>query len=929
MTTALVPLTTTVNGVPVATDVEPRWTLAELLRNHLRLTGTKVSCEMEVCGACTVLVDGRPVSSCTFLAADADGREVTTIEGLAGPDGLDPIQQAFVECFALQCGFCTPGFVLMAKALLADNPAPSRDEVIDHLEGNLCRCTGYAPIVEAILRAAELLRVGGPVTDLPESRASVAVRGAGATSVRLDAHPKVTGQAMYAIDLVAPGMLWGRAVRAERAHARIEGVDATEAMKVDGVVAVVTAGDLEGLFPRFGHLVADHPILAIGKVRYWGEPVALVLAESPHAASDGAELVRVTYDDLAAVMTTAEALAPDAPLLHEHAYPAGDSAFEEALPARDPSNVAHSVELGWGDVERALATAQLVVETEMRYPMLYAYAMEPYNALASYSDEGLEVRTTAQHPFMVRDDLARVFSLPLANVRVVSPFVGGGYGSKSYTKVEPLAAVGSWFTRRPVKVALDVEEAVLTTRADAAEVRVRTGFDGDGRIVARDVDLVLDGGAYADNGPLVLAKAANRCFGPYRVPNLRVRGRSVYTNTVPSSSYRGFGAPQGNLASEVNLDQAAERLGMDPLELRRRNLLERGAELLPGKRPLDADIGADLDLVAKTLQWGEEPLLRHTGAGIGCSASDAGAFPVSTAQVRLLPDGSVLLLSGSSELGQGSRTALAQLVAGELGVEHVRVVQSDTAATTYERTTGASRTTTLAGLAVVRACRDVRARLRDMAAEVLGCDADALADEAGGVRAPDGTTLGFAEILARWFGASAGEVTGIGIVRPDGDLARLPPFWEVGAVGVQLRVDPETGEVDVGHLVTVGDVGFAVNPTLVEGQDLGAATQGLGGALYEELVYDGPQLLNPNVVDYRVPRASDMPRRIDTLLAERGDGVGPYGAKGAGEGSLNPVGGAVAAAVARAVGRWPTRLPLTPERVWRLVAGLDDDDNER
>lgn len=761
--------------------------------------------------------------------------------------------------------------------------------------------------------------------DLPNTGAPFAVHRPGTTSPRLDAHAKVTGQAVYAIDLAESGMLWGRAVRAERAHARIEGVDATEALEVEGVVAVVTAGDLDGLFPRFGHLVADHPILAIGKVRHWGEPVALVLAESPYAASDGAELVRVTYDDLAAVMTPAEALAPDAPLLHEHAYPAGDLAFDEALPAREPSNVAHSVNLGWGDVDQALATAHLVVETEMRYPMLYAYAMEPYNALASYSDDGLEVRTTAQHPFMVREDLARVFSLPLANVRVVSPFVGGGYGSKSYTKVEPLAAVGSWFTRRPVKVALDVEEAVLTTRADAAEVRMRTGFDGDGRIVARDVDLILDGGAYADNGPLVLAKSANRCFGPYRVPNLRVRGKSVYTNTVASSSYRGFGAPQGNLASEINLDHAAERLGIDPLELRRRNLLQRGEEVLPGKRPLDADIRADLDLVAKTLQWGEEPLPRHTGVGFGCSASDAGALPVSTAQVRVLPDGSVLLLSGSSELGQGSRTALAQLVVGELGVEHVRVVQSDTAMTSYERTTGASRTTTLAGLAVVRACRDVRAKLHDMAAEALGCDAGELAAETGGVRAPDGRTLGFAEILKRWFGASAGEVTGIGIVRPEGDLARLPPFWEVGAVGVEVRVDPETGEVGVEHLVTVGDVGFAVNPTLVEGQDLGAATQGLGAALHEELVYDGPQLLNPNVVDYRVPRASDIPRRIDTLLAERGDGIGPYGAKGAGEGSLNPVGGAVAAAVARAVGRWPTRLPLTPERVWRLLEGLDED----
>ena len=325
----------------------------------------------------------------------------------------------------------------------------------------------------------------------------------------------------------------------------------------------------------------------------------------------------------------------------------------------------------------------------------------------------------------------------------------------------------------------------------------------------------------------------------------------------------------------MNLDQAAQQLRIDPVELRSRNLVRRGEELLRGKRPLDADLHADLDLLTKSLEWGERPEVPLSGIGFGCSASDAGAFPVSTAHVRLQVDGSVVLLSGSTELGQGSRTALAQLVAGELGVDHVHVVQSDTQTTPYERTTGASRTTTLAGLAVVRACEDTRRKLLGMAAEVLGCPVERLAAVPGGIEAPDGRVLSFAEVVRRWFGASAGEVTGIGIVRPADELAQLPPFWEIGAVGVEVSVDADTGRVTVEHLVTVGDVGFAINPALVEGQDLGAATQGLGAALHEELVYDGPQLLNPNVVDYHVPRAKDMPRRIDTLLAERGDGIGP------------------------------------------------------
>lgn len=752
---------------------------------------------------------------------------------------------------------------------------------------------------------------------------------AGHSVPRADGVAKVTGQATYTVDVTLPGMLHGVAVRAERAHARISGIDTSAALALPGVAAVVTAADLEGLFPRFGHIVADHPILAIDRVRYWGEPVALVLAGSVDEANDAAAAVEVDYEDLPTVMDVEAALSDVAPLLHEVSYEGGDASFRTLsggapVPGRD-SNVAHEASVAWGDVELALAEAEIVVDTTMRYPMLYAYAMEPYNAVADFRGDSLEVVSTAQHPFMVREDLARVFGLPLSRVRVRVPFVGGGYGSKSYTKVEPLAAVGSWAAGRPVKLVLTVEESIYTTRVDAAVVHVRSGFAADGRILARDVTITMDSGAYADNSPMVLGKAVNRCFGPYRIPNLRVHGRSVYTNTVPASSYRGFGAPQGALAGEANIDQAAERLGIDPGELRRRNLLARGEELLPGKRPLDADIAADLDLLVTSLEEGAPQDRRWYGIGFGVSASDAGAFPVSTAAVKVLPDGSVLVLNGSVEMGQGSRTVLAQIAAEELGValDQVAVEQSDTGTVPYERTTGASRTTALAGLAIARACGDLRRRARGMAAEVLGCEPDDLADAPGGVVGPDGGTLSFGGIVARWFGSAAGEITGIGLVRRGDDTAVMPPFWEIGCSGVAVRVDPETGYVVVDQLVTVGDVGFAINPAGVEGQDLGAATQGLGAALYEELVYDGPHPINPNVVDYRVPHAGDMPRRIDTILAQRHDGIGPFGAKGAGEGSLNPIGSAVAAAIARATGRWPTELPLTPERVWRLLQEPD------
>lgn len=783
---------------------------------------------------------------------------------------------------------------------------------------------------------------------------------AGRSVLRRDLYEKVTGAAVFTVDVHLPDMLHAKTVRSDRAHARIVGIDVSQALALPGVAAVVTGADLTPLYARFGHIVPDHPILALDKVRYYGEPVALVLADTLEHAADGAEAVWVDYDELPAVMDVDRALAEDAPLVHDTAYDAtGDESFtvlvgkQSATVGMDtahhdrpdvlerdavqesndtpiggkPTNVAHEVTLGWGDVDAAFAAADVVVESVGHYPMLYAYAMEPYNTVASFAEGRLDVTSSQQHPYMVRDELARIFGLPLSKVVVRALYLGGGYGSKSYTKVEPLASVGSWYAGRPVKLVCDVEEAIYTTRADSARVQVRSAFDRDGRILAREFDLLFDGGAYADNGPLVLAKAVNRCFGPYHVPNLRVRGRSIYTNTSPSSSYRGFGAPQGNFAGETNMDKAAAELGLDGVELRRRNIVEPGGELLPGKRGLDADLRADLDMVIGSLRRDEKEVPNY-GIGYGIAASDAGAFPVSTANVRIETDGSITVLSGSTEMGQGSRSVLAQIAAQELGVplEQVSVVQSDTGVTPYERTTGASRTTTLAGLAVVRACEDARSKIRHMAAELLTCAPDDVVDVAGGVCAPPGRDLTYSDVIRRWFAASAGDVTGIGIVRKEGVTSKMPPFWEIGCVGVAVEIESETGVVRVDQLVTVADVGFAINPRAVEGQDLGAATQGLGGALYEELVYDGPQIANPNLVDYRVPRSTDMPTKIDTMIVERRDGVGPYGAKGAGEGALNPIGGAVASAVARATGKWPERLPLTPERVWRLMHDMPADE---
>ena len=481
---------------------------------------------------------------------------------------------------------------------------------------------------------------------------------------RIDAIAKVTGQAIYTVDVSAPGMLHGVVVRSTRAHARIVEIRTERARAMQGVSAVITAGDLEGLFPRFGHIVPDHPILAIDKVRYYGEPVALVVADSVHAASDAAEAVRVRYEDLPVMIEPDEALEPDAPLIHTESYGVGDRSFEEAHSDFEASNVAHTADLDWGDVDSALNSAHLVVETTARYPMLYAYAMEPYNAVAQFDEGVLEVVSTAQHPFQVREDLARIFDLPLNRVRVRSPLLGGGYGSKSYTKVEPLAAAGAWAAGRPVKVVLDVEGAIHTTRADSAVVTVRSGFSADGDILARDIDITFNTGAYADNGPLVLTKSVMRASWP--VPHSQSQGprAAVFTNTVPSSSYRGFGAPQGNLAGETNLDQAADQLGLDPADVRRRNLVGPGSDTSQANAEWTR-ISSPISTSWRRCGLGRRAACRSWDR-FGCSASDAGAFPVSTASDRLLPTARNRAHRFHRD-GSGSWTALGLIAARKWG----------------------------------------------------------------------------------------------------------------------------------------------------------------------------------------------------------------------------------------------------------------------
>ena len=737
---------------------------------------------------------------------------------------------------------------------------------------------------------------------------------------RRDGRVKVTGKAQYVADLRLIGMAYAKVLRSPVAHAKIIAIDKSKAEAHPGVYCVVTGYDLDGLNPYFGHAVKDHPLLAIDKVRYTGEPVAAVVAVDERTAFEALEFIDVKYEELKGVFTPQEALAKDAPLLHDRKFEAGAlRGFEGEVTAGKGTNICQTHKIQWGDVEKAFKEAAAVIEGDYYFPMTYAYAMEPYVAIADVSDQGVNVYSSAQHPFMVRHDLKSIFNLPVSKVRLIVPFVGGGYGSKSYTKVEPLVAACSWKAKRPVKLQLTVEEAMLTTRSDDAYTWMRTAVDKNGKIIARQAKIMMNTGAYAENSPLVVEKSTNRCVGPYAIANVLIENMSLYTNTVPASSYRGFGCAQVTLPGESQIDELASKIGKDPYQFRLENAAKPGEEFFPGMRPFDGTLKQDLDTAAKAIGWGT-PLAKGHGRTVAVSGSDAGAYPLTSTAVRVHADGSATIMTGSTELGQGSHTVLPQIAAEELGIayDQVNVVSSDTAITPYDRSTGASRTTTLMGSAVLEACQEAIQQMVVMAADVLKVKVDEIEKVRGGVRCGE-VELNWSQVISKFYALPDGEVIGRSYIRKSGRFAALPVFWEAAATGVELSVDEDTGKITMEKLATVGDVGLAINPALAEGQDIGAATMGMGIGLFEELIYEGSQLMNGSILDYRLPRFSDLPKQVELHLVQNRDGVGPYGAKGGGEASLNSMAANIANAVDKAVGVRIRQAPLTPERVWRAL----------
>ncbi len=695
-------------------------------------------------------------------------------------------------------------------------------------------------------------------------------------------------------------MLHGKILRSPYPHARIKAIDASRAEALPGVAAVLTAADISNTHPYYN----GRPVIAIDKVRYVGEPVAAVAAVDLRTAEEALALIHVDYEELPAAVGLDAARAKSAPLIHDDAA----------------NNICGHERVEKGNVDQGFAESDEIIEETFTFPMVYHYALEPHSVIAQFDDEGITVWSSAQHPFQVRGDIAKVFGLHPAKVRMVIPFLGGGFGSKSYTKFEPLVVALARKAGAPVRICNSVTESMLTVRRHGARVRLKTGVKRDGTLVAREAEIYLDTGGYADNGPAVAIRAATRVLGPYRIPHIRTDAYAIYTNSGSAGSFRAIGAPQTIFASESQMDAIAAKLGIDPSELRLKNFLKKGEELRPKLRGMDANLPSSLKTLVRASEWKRRSKKRSAAMGLACGATNAGATPISVAMVRLQPDGSVAAFAGSTEMGQGVRTVLSQIIAEELSLplEAIHVGGADTRVTPYDASTGSSRSTTLMGTAIQRAARDLKNQLAKIGAEALRV-------KPGQVQFLDGAMvsgemrLTFREALQRRFGGGAGgEMIGHGDVGPE-ITGTLPVFWEIGMGSAELDVDEETGEIAIQRYVSVADVGKAIHPAGCVGQEEGAAMMGIGHTMFEQMIYEGGQLVNSNLIDYRVPRFSDVPRDFETILVENEDGPGPYGARGMGEGGLVAVAPAITNALARGYGIRITDLPLTPERVWRAL----------
>ncbi|HXG52055.1 MAG TPA: xanthine dehydrogenase family protein molybdopterin-binding subunit [candidate division Zixibacteria bacterium] len=761
----------------------------------------------------------------------------------------------------------------------------------------------------------------------------------GKSVYRKDARQKVRGEALHVGNIEMPGMLHVAVLRSPYPHARIVAIDRSRAERLSGVAAVLTGADIArmpGVDPYFGPAFRDQPILAVDKACYAGDPVVAVAACDRRTAEDALSAVEVEYEPLPAVLDVLEAVKPESPLVHERHRPAKAFADLAHVKEGQRSNICYHFKLRRGDVERAFAEADRVFEDTYSSPPAQHVPMEPHVTLA-YLDEArrLNVWSATQTPSYVRTELSQTFGIPMNRVRVRVPYLGGGYGSKLYAKLEPLVTAFALVTRRPVRYALTREEEFLTITKHRVIARVKTAVK-NGRITARKCEVFWDTGAYAEIGPRVVHKSGYTSAGPYRIPNVWIDSYCVYTNHVPAGAFRGFGVPQVIWAYDSQMDSIARAIGADPVEFRLQHALEEGEEFATGTPVRSFGIKQAIREAARAVDWSApRPApagTKRRGKGVAAGVKAVLTPSISGAIVILNADGSVSVLSSTVEMGQGAETMMGQIVAEELGVsfDQVHVVQPDTDVTPYDTITAGSRSTYHMGNAVRMAAAKVKAQLFEVVARKLEVHPEDLVASGGRifVRGSEARGMTIPEAFLAKFGSLGTTLTGEAICQPEaiptdpetGQSEKCTEYWFPSATSAEVEVDIETGRVRLLQFYSVGDTGTAIHPRHCEQQLLGSAITHLGLTLFEEMVFQDGQLVNGSLLDYQVASIRDLPEVFRPVIVEVPHETGPFGAKGVGETGTLTVSAAIANAIEDAIGVRIRDLPITPEKVLRALA---------
>ena len=903
-----------VNGRPVEVTTSGARRLSRVLRDDLGFTGTKVGCDAGDCGACTVLLNGDPVCACLVAAGQVAGSEVTTVEGLANRSPiLDKLQNSFLAHGAAQCGACTPGMLVAATALLESNPSPGESEVMDAIGGVLCRCTGYRKIVKAIMH------LDSRSADVPLEAGSAV----GARLVRLDGQKKVDGREIFGADETPAGALGVRIVRCPYHRARFEFGDLHQFSKSRaGLELILTAKEVPGLdcygvIPRF----ADQPVFAHREARFRGEAVAAIVGDADVLETLDLASFPVRWEELPALRTLDEALAPDAPRIHPHRE----------------QNVLVRGRVVCGDVEKALKEADVVVEGEYETGFVEHAYIEPEAGFARRVGDTIEIQACTQSPYMDRDDIARILGILPERVRIIPTAVGGGFGSKLDLSVQPFIALAAWKLNRAVRLVYSRTESIVsTTKRHPARMKVRAAATREGKLGALDFSADFNTGAYSSWGPTVAGRVPVHASGPYYVPNYRAITRAVHTNIVPAGAFRGFGVPQAAIAQEQLYDDLADKVGIDRLEFRILNALEDRTPTVTGQvlgegvgiracfealRPKWQATRAD---TAEFNQMRDGPLRRGVGvAGMWYGCGNTSLPNPSTVRIGLKRDGRIALHQGAVDIGQGSNTIVTQICADALGapIRQFDLVSGDTATTPDCGKTSASRQTFVTGKAAQISAEKLREEILKLAGackcgEIRFSESGITVTEAGKSKALDLSNMP----LDKHGYVITSEATFDPPITPLNENGQGTPYavFGFGAHMAEVEVDTELGTVRVLKITAAHDVGRAINPTLIEGQIEGGVAQGLGMALMEEF-FPGK---GENLHDYLIPSAGDLPP-IESILIEDPSSIGPFGAKGIGEQAVIPTAPAILNAIHDATGVRIHRVPATPDRLRAAILAKD------